>query len=62
MEVRADPGHQRPAGGHPPRRVAVAGINANAGERHATVCFGQDSASLRQGFHGAGVTPCSAEA
>ena len=32
MEVRADPGHQRPAGWHPPGRVAVAGINANACE------------------------------
>ena len=38
MEVRADPGHQRPAGGPPPRQVAVAGIKANAGEQAMQRC------------------------
>ena len=38
MEVRADPGHQRPAGRPPPRQVAVAGIKANAGEQAMQRC------------------------
>ena len=44
MEVKTDPGHQRPAGRPPPRRVAVAGVNANACE---TACNGVLRSGLR---------------
>ena len=44
MEVKTDPGHQRPAGRPPPRRVAVAGIKANACE---TACNGVLRSGLR---------------
>ena len=44
MEVKADLGHQRPAGRPPPRRVAVAGANANACE---TACNGVLRPGLR---------------
>ena len=44
MEVKTDLGHQRPAGRPPPRRVAVAGANANACE---TACNGVLRSGLR---------------
>ena len=44
MEIRADPGHQRRAGWHPPRQVAIAGIRANECE---TACKGVLRSGLR---------------